>query len=107
MHALGHCWSMRWERRCRLGPSAADFVRDYALQDTYGGMPTAMRVAFRPKRRNGIHIHVPLGVYDGQVRRIQIHLDEDMDEAAQREASRRGISKAALIRTSLARELRE
>jgi len=46
-------------------------------------------------------------MYDQQVRRIQIHLDEDLDEAAEREASRRGISKAALIRASLARELGE
>lgn len=56
---------------------------------------------------HSIHIHVPTGVYDGQVRRIQIHLDEDLDEAAEREASRRGISKAALIRASLVRELGE
>ncbi len=39
------------------------------------------------------------------MRRVQIHLDESMDEAAEREASRRGVSKAALIRASLAREL--
>jgi len=41
------------------------------------------------------------------MRRIQIHLEETLDEAAEREAARRGISKAALIRTSLARELGE
>lgn len=46
-------------------------------------------------------------MYDASMRRIQIHLDEDLDEAAEREASRRGISKAALIRASLARELGE
>lgn len=46
-------------------------------------------------------------MYDALMRRIQIHLDEDLDEAAEREASRRGISKAALIRASLARELGE
>ena len=40
-----------------------------------------------------------------QVKRIQIHLEEDLDDAAEREAKRRGISKAALIRESLAREL--
>jgi len=36
------------------------------------------------------------------VRRIQIHIDEALDEAAAAEAARRGISKAALIRSSLA-----
>jgi hypothetical protein len=39
------------------------------------------------------------------MKRIQIHLEEDLDDAAEREAKRRGISKAALIRGSLAREL--
>ncbi|HEY5033682.1 MAG TPA: CopG family transcriptional regulator [Candidatus Dormibacteraeota bacterium] len=39
------------------------------------------------------------------MRRIQIHIDDDLDDAAQREAARRGLSKAALIRASLAREL--
>jgi hypothetical protein len=39
------------------------------------------------------------------MRRVQIHLDEDLDDAAEREAARRGISKAALIRVSLTREL--
>jgi hypothetical protein len=39
------------------------------------------------------------------MRRVQIHLDESLDEAAEREAARRGVSKAALIRASLAREL--
>ena len=41
------------------------------------------------------------------VRRVQIHLDEALDEAAEEEAARRGISKAALIRESLARALGE
>ncbi len=36
------------------------------------------------------------------MRRIQIHIDDELDEAAEREAARRGISKAALIRESLA-----
>jgi len=36
---------------------------------------------------------------------VQIHLDEELDRAAAAEASRRGISKAALIRASLSREL--
>jgi nitrogen fixation/metabolism regulation signal transduction histidine kinase len=39
------------------------------------------------------------------MRRIQIHIDEALDDAAEMEAARRGLSKAALIRASLAREL--
>jgi hypothetical protein len=39
------------------------------------------------------------------MRRIQIHIDEALDDAAGAEAARRGLSKAALIRASLAREL--
>lgn len=39
------------------------------------------------------------------MRRIQIHIDEAIDDAAGAEAARRGLSKAALIRESLAREL--
>ena len=39
------------------------------------------------------------------MRRIQIHIGEDLDEAAGKEAARRGISKAALIRSSLSREV--
>jgi hypothetical protein len=39
------------------------------------------------------------------MRRIQIHIDEALDDAAETEAARRGLSKAALIRASLAREL--
>jgi Ribbon-helix-helix protein, copG family len=39
------------------------------------------------------------------VRRIQIHLEDDLDRAAAAEAQRRGVSKAALIRESLAKEL--
>lgn len=35
------------------------------------------------------------------MRRIQIHVDEDLDDAAAAEAARRGISKAALIRQCL------
>jgi hypothetical protein len=37
------------------------------------------------------------------VRRIQIHLDDALDEAAATEAARRGVSKAALIRDCLRR----
>ena len=47
------------------------------------------------------------GVYNVPVRRIQIHIDESLDDAAEAEAARRGQSKAALIRTALARELTE
>ncbi|MGH7777430.1 MAG: ribbon-helix-helix protein, CopG family [Candidatus Dormibacterales bacterium] len=39
------------------------------------------------------------------MKRIQIHIDDELDAAAEAEASRRGLSKAALIRTSLAKEL--
>ena len=42
-----------------------------------------------------------------RVRRIQIHIDESLDDAAEAEAVRRGQSKAALIRAALARELSE
>ena len=45
------------------------------------------------------------GMYNGHMRRIQIHIDEDLDDAAEAEAARRGLSKAALIRASLAREV--
>ena len=44
-------------------------------------------------------------MYHGAVRRIQIHIDELLDDAAEAEAERRGQSKAALIRQALAREL--
>lgn len=39
------------------------------------------------------------------MKRVQIHLEEDLDRAAAAEAERRGVSKAALIRASLAKEL--
>lgn len=39
------------------------------------------------------------------MRRVQIHLEEDVDRAAAAEAARRGISKAALIREGLDKEL--
>ena len=44
-------------------------------------------------------------MYSRRVRRIQIHIDEVLDDAAEAEAARRGQSKAALIRQALAREL--
>ena len=39
------------------------------------------------------------------MKRVQIHLEEALDRAAAAEAARRGVSKAALIRASLAKEL--
>ena len=39
------------------------------------------------------------------MRRIQIHIDDELDQAAEAEAARRGMSKAALIRESLAARL--
>jgi hypothetical protein len=40
------------------------------------------------------------------MRRIQIHIDETLDAAVAAEAARRGVSKAALIRSCIAREVR-
>lgn len=40
------------------------------------------------------------------MRRIQIHIDESLDAAVAAEAARRGVSKAALIRSCIAREVR-
>lgn len=39
------------------------------------------------------------------MRRINVYIDEDLDDRAEREARRRRISKAALIRQSLEAEL--
>jgi hypothetical protein len=39
------------------------------------------------------------------MKRIQIHIEDELDDAAEAEAARRGISKAALIRESLAARL--
>jgi hypothetical protein len=44
-------------------------------------------------------------VYNLAVRRIQLHIDAALDDAAEAEAARLGQSKAALIRQALAREL--
>lgn len=52
-----------------------------------------------------IHICRAFDVYNRAMRRIQIHIEEVLDDAAEVEAARRGVSKAALIRASLAREL--
>lgn len=40
------------------------------------------------------------------MRRIQLHIDETLDAAVTAEAARRGMSRAALIRSCLAREVR-
>jgi hypothetical protein len=56
-------------------------------------------------RRYPVHTSRVDGVYTYRVKRIQIHIDEALDDAAEAEAARRGLSKAALIRASLAREL--
>jgi hypothetical protein len=40
-----------------------------------------------------------------RMRRIQIHIEEELDAAVAAEAARRGISKAALIRACIAREI--
>ena len=45
-------------------------------------------------------------MYDAGMRRIQIHIDEALDAAVAAEAARRGISKAALIRSCIARAVR-
>lgn len=55
----------------------------------------------------------PLSIADARVdygtpsklRRIQIHIQETLDRAAEAEAARRGISKAALIRVAVDHEL--
>ena len=52
-----------------------------------------------------LHTRCAVGVYNLDVRRIQIHIEEALDEAAEAEAARRGQSKAAFIRQALAREL--
>jgi hypothetical protein len=44
-------------------------------------------------------------VYIGVVRRINIYIDDELDRRAEREARRRQVSKAALIRQSLLTEL--
>lgn len=40
------------------------------------------------------------------MRRIQIYLDEEVDDALQEEAARRGVSKAALVRGAVAKEFK-
>jgi hypothetical protein len=40
------------------------------------------------------------------MRRIQIHIDEALDAAVAAEAARQGVSKAALIRRCITREIR-
>lgn len=45
-----------------------------------------------------------MGVYAALMRRIQVHLDEAMDDELATEARRRGMSKAALIRLLLSQQ---
>jgi plasmid stability protein len=42
-----------------------------------------------------------MGVYTVAMRRIQIHIDEELDAAVAAQAAREGVSKAALIRSIL------
>jgi len=41
----------------------------------------------------------------GTMRRIQVYIDEPLDDALEQEAQRRGTSKAALIRRAVANEI--
>lgn len=52
-----------------------------------------------------IYISYREGVYARGMRRINVYMDDELDRRAEREARRRGISKAALIRRSLLAEL--
>ena len=83
------------DRRCigNVGPNPAWATPPsrFSSSSTWFGLP--------------VHTSRVDGVYAGRVRRIQIHIDEALDDAAEAEAARRGLSKAALIRASLAREL--
>ena len=45
-------------------------------------------------------------VYSGRMRRIQIHIDEDLDDFLAAKAIERGTSKAALIREAVRRTFR-
>ncbi len=45
-------------------------------------------------------------MYDRRVRRLQIYIDEALDEALTVEAARLGTSKAALIRDHVARSMK-
>ncbi|MDP9325557.1 MAG: ribbon-helix-helix domain-containing protein [Candidatus Dormibacteraeota bacterium] len=40
------------------------------------------------------------------MRRVQIYLDDEMDDSLEAEAARRGVSKAALIRAAVGREFK-
>lgn len=54
---------------------------------------------------SNIHTRAAFRVYTASVRRINIYIDEELDDRASREARRRKISKAALIRESLVSQL--
>jgi hypothetical protein len=79
-----------------VAPSSSGLGRSPLKADIAGSNPAGATL---------IHIDRADGVYNGSMRRIQIHIDEALDDAAEVEAARRGLSKAALIRASLAREL--
>jgi Ribbon-helix-helix protein, copG family len=79
-----------------VAPSSSGLGRSPLKAETAGSNPAGA---------TPIHITRAEGVYNVIMRRIQIHIDEALDDAAEVEAARRGLSKAALIRASLAREL--
>lgn len=51
-------------------------------------------------------VNISSMMYPAEVRRLQISIDEDLDEALAVEASRRHISRAALIREIVRQQLR-
>ena len=57
------------------------------------------------RRQRPLYITFFDGMYIGVVRRINIYIDDELDRRAEREARRRQVSKAALIRQSLLAEL--
>lgn len=50
-------------------------------------------------------VYSTIMVYTLRVRRLQIYIQEEVDDALDCEALRRGVSKAALVRESVARYL--
>lgn len=51
-------------------------------------------------------VYISSVMYDANVRRLQISIDEDLDEALAAEAARRHTSRAALIREFVRQQLR-